>query len=182
MAADKKKVITAEYQVFKDKCRVDAAPAETIKSAGGEDEWNQVNSIIESFENSLDQYGQYYQEVDAACSDPLIKPRRVANEGHRFNHAPPSMPVTKNASAGGHRARKPDNILHMDACVARPVTKDEQKRADPKRRLKHDECKKTEWDRLTIGKVWKYDTIADVREWNDVAEQFRKSGKTLHLG
>ena len=92
------------------------------------------------------------------------------------------MPVTKNASAGGHRARKPGNILHVDACVARPVTKDEQKRADSKRRLKHDECKKTEWDRLTTGKVWKYDTIADVREWNDVAEQFRKSGKTVHLG
>ena len=40
LAADKKKVITAKYQVFKDKCRVDAAPAETIKSMAGEDEWN----------------------------------------------------------------------------------------------------------------------------------------------
>ena len=78
-----------------------------------------------------------------------------------------------------HRDRIASNnrqSLPLPLCVARPVGAAET-RASP-------EAQKAilkEWSRLREKNVWD-ERITHVREWNDVAAEARRTGKTVHLG
>ena len=122
--------------------------------------------------------GSVASDSDLAIATPATKSCGSSSTPHKDMSRGvgnvPEMPVFKGFVPNEHRDHTPFVLGAIYACVARPVSRRErQENADARASLNK------EWGRLR--KITTWDESA-VREWAQVAQDARKSGKVAHVG
>ena len=94
------------------------------------------------------------------------------NRSDPYNYRVPATPCVPNVPK--HRGRLDCDLLFLNACVARPVTKDEIRKSPAAKKALD-----IEWDKLVLKQVW---DESQAFEWPAIAAEARRNNETVHVG